>query len=293
MRRRTASEGKKLKSKNCSGHKRKCLPKVVYNLLSDRDLKKKLKEHGLSSQGTRQQLIKRHQEFVHMHNAQCDSLNPKSVAEIVKELENNEKTRTQLEFNKAGKNSMTFTKDQTEKEMDEIHTYYRNKHKGEFQLLVDQVNNRWKKTGKRKIKSLQEREAPTAEDQAMDTGEQNIKKQCTDQTFVIDQLPKAEIPDSDTSKSYNLAEGSESLSPAFSESSGSARSISWAPGKAPKEKPCKRGSDGYADRDRRESEHIPLLMSDGYTKQRRRGRRVPGTLYIQYALWVNSDHDMV
>ncbi|XP_048712053.2 E3 ubiquitin-protein ligase RAD18 isoform X2 [Caretta caretta] len=209
-----------------SGHKRKCLPKVVYNLLSDRDLKKKLKEHGLSSQGTRQQLIKRHQEFVHMHNAQCDSLNPKSVAEIVKELENNEKTRTQLEFNKAGENSMTFTKDQTEKEMDEIHTYYRNKHKGEFQLLVDQVNNRWKKTGKRRIKSLQEREAPTAEDQAMDTGEQNIKKQCTDQTFVIDQLPKAEIPGSDTSKSYNLAEGSESLSPAFSESSGSARSSS-------------------------------------------------------------------
>ncbi|XP_038266914.1 E3 ubiquitin-protein ligase RAD18 isoform X5 [Dermochelys coriacea] len=207
-----------------SGHKRKCLPKVVYNLLSDRDLKKKLKEHGLSSQGARQQLIKRHQEFVHMHNAQCDSLNPKSVAEIVKELENNEKTRTQLEFNKAGENSMTFMKDQTEKEIDEIHTDYRNKHKGEFQLLVDQVNNRWKKTGKRKIESLQEREAPTAEEQAMDTGEQNIKKQCTDQTFVTDQLPKAEIPDSVARKSYNLTEGSESLSPAFSESSGSARS---------------------------------------------------------------------
>ncbi|XP_042705821.2 E3 ubiquitin-protein ligase RAD18 isoform X4 [Chrysemys picta bellii] len=206
-----------------SGHKRKSLPKVVYNLLSDRDLKKKLKERGLSIQGTRQQLIKRHQEFVHMHNAQCDSLNPKSVAEIVKELENNEKTRTQLEFNKAGENSMTFTKDQTEKEIDEIHTDYRNKHKGEFQLLVDQVNNRWKKTGKRKIESLQEREAPTAEEQTMDTGEQNIKKQRTDQNFVTDQLPKAEIPDSDTSN--NLAEGSESLSPPFSESSGSARSF--------------------------------------------------------------------
>jgi len=54
------------------------MSKVVYNLLSDRDLKKKLKEHGLSTHGTRQQLIKRHQEFVHMYNAQCDSLNPKS-----------------------------------------------------------------------------------------------------------------------------------------------------------------------------------------------------------------------
>lgn len=61
-----------------SAHKRKPMPKVVYNLLSDRDLKKKLKEHGLSSHGSRQQLIKRHQEFVHVYNAQCDSLNPKS-----------------------------------------------------------------------------------------------------------------------------------------------------------------------------------------------------------------------
>lgn len=61
-----------------SAHKRKPMPKVVYNLLSDRDLKRKLKEQGLSSRGSRQQLVKRHQEFVHMYNAQCDSLNPKS-----------------------------------------------------------------------------------------------------------------------------------------------------------------------------------------------------------------------
>ncbi|XP_006132873.2 E3 ubiquitin-protein ligase RAD18 isoform X1 [Pelodiscus sinensis] len=209
-----------------SGHKRKFLPKIVYNLLSDRDLKKKLKEYGLSIQGTRQQLIKRHQEFVHMHNAQCDSLNPKSVAEIVKELENNERTRTQLEFNKAGENSMTFTKDQTEKEIEEIHTDYRNKHKGEFQLLVNQINNRWKKTGKRKIESLQEREVPTDEEQAADTGEQNIKKQCIDHMSVTDQVLKIEIPDFDTRKSHNMAETSESLSPAFSESSGSSRSSS-------------------------------------------------------------------
>ncbi|XP_075289104.1 E3 ubiquitin-protein ligase RAD18 isoform X4 [Opisthocomus hoazin] len=69
---------KKKDSLRSSAHKRKPMSKVVYNLLSDRDLKKKLKEHGLSTHGTRQQLIKRHQEFVHMYNAQCDSLNPKS-----------------------------------------------------------------------------------------------------------------------------------------------------------------------------------------------------------------------
>lgn len=55
----------------------------MYNLLSDRDLKKKLKQHGLSVQGNKQQLIKRHQEFVHMYNAQCDALHPKSGKAVI------------------------------------------------------------------------------------------------------------------------------------------------------------------------------------------------------------------
>ncbi|XP_064289233.1 E3 ubiquitin-protein ligase RAD18 [Passer domesticus] len=152
------SREEKKESLRSSDHKRKLMSKVVYNLLSDRDLRKKLKEHGLSTSGTRQQLIKRHQEFVHMYNAQCDSLNPKSVAEVVKELEKNEKIRVQLECNKPGENSLTFTKDQTEEEIDEIHTEYRNKHRSEFKFLVDQVNKRWKKTGERKAESAQNKE---------------------------------------------------------------------------------------------------------------------------------------
>ncbi|XP_043298048.1 E3 ubiquitin-protein ligase RAD18 isoform X2 [Cervus elaphus] len=72
------SREEKKESLRSSVHKRKPLPKTVYNLLSDRDLKKKLKQHGLSVHGNKQQLIKRHQEFVHMYNAQCDALHPKS-----------------------------------------------------------------------------------------------------------------------------------------------------------------------------------------------------------------------
>ncbi|XP_057562281.1 E3 ubiquitin-protein ligase RAD18 isoform X2 [Hippopotamus amphibius kiboko] len=72
------SREEKKESLRSSVHKRKPLPKTVYNLLSDRDLRKKLKQHGLSVQGNKQQLIKRHQEFVHMYNAQCDALHPKS-----------------------------------------------------------------------------------------------------------------------------------------------------------------------------------------------------------------------
>ncbi|NXX46778.1 RAD18 ligase, partial [Tricholaema leucomelas] len=75
---RCLTRDEKKDSLRSSGHKRKPLAKVVYNLLSERDLKKKLKAQGLSARGSRQQLIRRHQEFTHMYNAQCDSLHPKS-----------------------------------------------------------------------------------------------------------------------------------------------------------------------------------------------------------------------
>ncbi|XP_066183229.1 E3 ubiquitin-protein ligase RAD18 isoform X2 [Sylvia atricapilla] len=204
-----------------SAHKRKLMSKVVYNLLSDRDLRKKLKEHGLSTSGTRQQLIKRHQEFVHMYNAQCDSLNPKSVAEVVKELEKNEKIRVQLESNKPAENSLTFTKDQTEEEIDEIHAEYRNKHRSEFKFLVDQVNKRWKKTGERRAESAQKTEEVSVKElpAATEPGEEH-------HTAVVPgkaQALQSEIPDGQRSESHSQ-EWQRSDSPEFSLSSGSTSS---------------------------------------------------------------------
>nr|XP_033781996.1 E3 ubiquitin-protein ligase RAD18 isoform X2 [Geotrypetes seraphini] len=167
----------KKESLRSSVHKRKPMAKVVYNLLTIRDLRKKLKDVGLPAQGSRQQLIRRHQEFVHMYNAQCDSLNPKSAAEIVKEIECSEKTRTLLE-SKPTQPAMTFTKDQTEKEIDEIHSEYRRKHQTEFQLLVDEVKNRWKKTGQKRRQDLKEEEQMGPEDGTRRRGEE--KRQCKD-----------------------------------------------------------------------------------------------------------------
>ncbi|NXK98124.1 RAD18 ligase, partial [Formicarius rufipectus] len=201
-----------------SAHKRKPMPKVVYNLLSDRDLRKKLKEHGLSTFGTRQQLIKRHQEFVHMYNAQCDSLNPKSVAEVVKELEKNEKIRVQLECNKPGENSLTFTKDQTEEEIDEIHAEYRNKHRNEFKFLVDQVNNRWKKSGESKTESAQSKEVTVHElPAATEPGEEHH----TAVALGDAQELQSDTPDGQRSESHCLEEHQKSSSPELSLSSGS------------------------------------------------------------------------
>ncbi|NWV17878.1 RAD18 ligase, partial [Origma solitaria] len=200
-----------------SAHKRKLMSKVVYNLLSDRDLRKKLKEHGLSTSGTRQQLIKRHQEFVHMYNAQCDSLNPKSVAEVVKELEKNEKMRVQLECNKPSENSLTFTKDQSEKEIDEIHAEYRNKHKSEFKFLVDEVNKRWKKNGEREAGSARNKEEVAVKE--LPAATEPSEEHHTAVVLGKAQELHSEIADGQRSESPCLKEIQRSASPEFSLSS--------------------------------------------------------------------------
>ncbi|XP_026578483.1 E3 ubiquitin-protein ligase RAD18 isoform X2 [Pseudonaja textilis] len=178
-----------------SGQKRKLLPKLVYSLLSDRDLRKRLKEHGLSTHGTKQQLIKRHQEFVHMYNSECDSLNPKSVAEIVKELENIEKTQAQLDASKPKEDNMVFTKHQTENEIDEIHRDYRKKHKAEYQLLIDQMKKRKKNTSKEQMKEErpeQKEERPEQKEAITESGEKLRVQEQSDQASVSNHSPETE-----------------------------------------------------------------------------------------------------
>ncbi|XP_014924791.1 E3 ubiquitin-protein ligase RAD18 isoform X1 [Acinonyx jubatus] len=184
----------KKESLRSSVHKRKPLPKTVYNLLSDRDLKKKLKQHGLSIQGSKQQLIKRHQEFVHMYNAQCDALHPKSAAEIVQEIENMEKTRMRLEASKLNESIMVFTKDQTEKEIDEIHSKYRKKHQNEFRLLVDQAKKGYKKTVEMSTKKVIRKEDESTEELLPVCMEQEDKKMKFSDTLPItDHFPQTKL----------------------------------------------------------------------------------------------------
>ncbi|KAG7219251.1 hypothetical protein INR49_019199 [Caranx melampygus] len=129
---------------------RRPMTKLVYNLLSMNELKRRLKESHLSTQGSRDQLIKRHQEFVHIYNAQCDALNPRSAQDIAKEVEANEKIRGQLQGK--AKPAMVFTKNQTEKEIDEMHSNYRKQHSGAFSRLLAQVKGRLETTRQTRIK---------------------------------------------------------------------------------------------------------------------------------------------
>ncbi|XP_061114237.1 E3 ubiquitin-protein ligase RAD18-like isoform X1 [Conger conger] len=126
--------------------KRKPLTKVVYSLLSQQQLKRRLKDFHLSTQGSWDQLVRRHQDFVQMYNAECDSLNPKSAQDIAKEIEKNEKARVQAQTK--SKCMPLVSKGQTDEEIEEVHSNYRKEHNAEFTRLIAEVKSRMK-TSKR------------------------------------------------------------------------------------------------------------------------------------------------
>jgi len=68
------------------------LPAISYSMLKDTALRKKLAELGISSAGSRQVMEKRHQEWVTIWNANCDSAFPKTRQELLHDLNVWEKT---------------------------------------------------------------------------------------------------------------------------------------------------------------------------------------------------------
>ncbi|XP_075039837.1 E3 ubiquitin-protein ligase RAD18 isoform X2 [Mixophyes fleayi] len=145
---------------------RKPMAKVVYNLLPERELRKRLKDVGLSTQGSKQQMIRRHQEFVQLFNSQCDSLDPRPAEEIAAEIERNEKIRSDLQAKQEP--GMTFSKNQSEEQIDTILQQYRKQHNTEFQQLIEQMNHRWKTS-----KGKKQKEEPVA----CDSGAGDLKKE--------------------------------------------------------------------------------------------------------------------
>ncbi|KAF2739025.1 DNA repair protein rad18 [Polyplosphaeria fusca] len=68
------------------------LPQLNYHLLKDVALKKKLQELGIPTWGKSQLLIRRHTEWLHLWNSNCDSENPRPKKQLLQDLENWERT---------------------------------------------------------------------------------------------------------------------------------------------------------------------------------------------------------
>ncbi|OLL22337.1 Postreplication repair E3 ubiquitin-protein ligase rad18 [Neolecta irregularis DAH-3] len=75
-------------SNNCadltSRTKRK--PKINYVLLKESNLRKELEKDGISTQGDKAQMIRRHQEWITLWNANVDSSKAKSIESLRQEL---------------------------------------------------------------------------------------------------------------------------------------------------------------------------------------------------------------
>lgn len=63
------------------------LPKINYSLLKEIALKKKLGELGIPNWGAKALLIRRHTEWVNLWNANCDSSQPRSRRDLLRELD--------------------------------------------------------------------------------------------------------------------------------------------------------------------------------------------------------------
>ncbi|KAM5446459.1 E3 ubiquitin-protein ligase rad18 [Microsporum audouinii] len=69
------------------------LPAINYALFKDNSLRKKLKELGIPDWGPKPILQKRHTEWMNLWNANCDSVNPKSKRDLLRDLDIWERTQ--------------------------------------------------------------------------------------------------------------------------------------------------------------------------------------------------------
>ncbi|RDA92189.1 hypothetical protein CP533_5611 [Ophiocordyceps camponoti-saundersi (nom. inval.)] len=69
------------------------LPALNYSILRENALRKKLTELGISSQGPRALLERRHKEWLTLWNANCDATNPKKRSHLLQDLDLWERTQ--------------------------------------------------------------------------------------------------------------------------------------------------------------------------------------------------------
>ncbi|XP_034256901.1 E3 ubiquitin-protein ligase RAD18-like isoform X1 [Thrips palmi] len=115
------------------------IKKMVYNLLSDKQIKNELRKYGLAIQGDRSTLLSRLKRFVILHNAECDSTTPKTLSEMKLLVEREEKA---MAGSSASSFSQMFKRTDNPQEIDNALKEYRTQQKASYQKLIDEVKKR-------------------------------------------------------------------------------------------------------------------------------------------------------
>uniref|UniRef100_A0A1B6I9E3 RING-type E3 ubiquitin transferase n=1 Tax=Homalodisca liturata TaxID=320908 RepID=A0A1B6I9E3_9HEMI len=119
--------------------KRNPLPKMVWSLMPEKDLRKKLKDYGLNSQGEKKALISRIQRYILLFNSECDKDNPRPVSEIVRQVEREEK---QAPNSIQQANRLVVNKKTDPKIIEEENKKYIQDNKDSFKKLIEAMKER-------------------------------------------------------------------------------------------------------------------------------------------------------
>ncbi|XP_014246797.1 E3 ubiquitin-protein ligase RAD18-like [Cimex lectularius] len=155
-----------------SNEKRDPLPKRLYHMMPDKSLKNVMRIYGLSTQGDRKVLLARIQRFTVIYNAENDSPNPRTIPELVQQVEREEREeRKPNTFMKSFTGSkVTVNRHDKPETIEEANKAYREENKDSFKKLIEAVRQREGRPLNRKnrINSDDEGE-PAAEGQNVET----------------------------------------------------------------------------------------------------------------------------
>ncbi|XP_015439370.1 PREDICTED: E3 ubiquitin-protein ligase RAD18-like [Dufourea novaeangliae] len=121
--------------------KRQPLPKLVFTLMKDAVMRKKLKEFGLSSQGDRKAMEARLQRYIVLYNAECDKSNPRTVSELVKQCEDEENLEKRMNKTSLFINKLQVNRNTEQNIIDDERKKYLEAHKDSFQSLIEKIKN--------------------------------------------------------------------------------------------------------------------------------------------------------
>ncbi|XP_078047467.1 uncharacterized protein LOC144474394 isoform X2 [Augochlora pura] len=132
-------EAKKDQPHMNSNSKRQPLPKLVFSLMKDAVMRKKLKEFGLSSQGDRKTMEARLQRYIILYNAECDKLNPRSVSELLKQCEDEENLEKNINKTSSFINKLQVNRNTEQNIIDDERRKYLEAHKDSFESLIKKI----------------------------------------------------------------------------------------------------------------------------------------------------------
>ncbi|XP_023318241.1 E3 ubiquitin-protein ligase RAD18-like [Trichogramma pretiosum] len=198
LKRETAE--KQIKEKPKVKNNRPPLPKLVLRVMKEAELRKKMRELGLSTQGDRRTLENRFTRYSTIYNSECDKLEPRSIPELLRQCEMEEKQERKMDMflvPTVTANRLVIERNADEKKIEEAQKSYRETNKSSFDKLIEDMKKRQQKSKEEKSKnSSTDYESSTSKNKMQDKKE-NVSDKDEDMCLVTDINESFENSDSE------------------------------------------------------------------------------------------------